>query len=170
VVKQTGPGNDKKKNLMLVGGLAVIFIVAVLWSTGLLSGVSTTPPELSSTQEVPATQMVKIEWQRPSLPLPSRNPMRFGSSGSPSQPISGSSSFLNVMAVYCSQDKAFALIDGAKVEVGETIRGAKITAITQEYVEYQLEGVTTKEYVHGGAKNNQTGSTDVKPETNTNLN
>ncbi|HSV27814.1 MAG TPA: hypothetical protein VLH60_07970, partial [Sedimentisphaerales bacterium] len=155
---------------MLVGGLAVVFVVAVLWSTGLLSGGNAQTPAASATPEAPAPTFATINWQRPSLPLSSRDPMTLGvpgtmpaSSQEPGSP--GKAPSLNVMGVYHSGDVAIALIDGVNVRVGETHRGATIVAITNDYVEYEIGGTTTREYLgeRQASEQTETGSEDIKP-------
>jgi hypothetical protein len=173
VVKQMGQTNEKKRNMILVGALAAAFVVALLYASGMFSGGSGAPAALASSQEVPVTKPVKIDWQRPSMPLPNRNPMKLGGSTYDSQQQSttpGDSPFMNVMAIYCSQNMTAALIDGTRYEIGQIYRGARIIAITNDYVEYEINGTTARAYVRTGSRNNQTGSTDVKPDANTNTN
>ncbi len=173
VVKQMGQPNDKNRNMMLVGGLAAIFFVAMLYASGIFSGGGNAPEPLASSQQVASAKPVKIDWQRPSLPLSNRNPMRPGGNAYRSSQQSttpGDSQFLNVMAIYCSQNMTAALIDGTRYEIGQVCRGAKIVAITNSYVEYEINGATARAYVRAGSRNEQTGSTDVKPDANTNVN
>jgi hypothetical protein len=173
IVKQSA-ATEKRKTIMLIGGLSVVLVMAVLWSTGLLSGsgAGTTPVTLSSEQSVPVTP-TKIQWQRPLAPPPARNPMRLGSFGGSTSAVvpvdpkaltGNPATSFNVTAVYISRDSVAALVDGRSVRVGDIHRGARILTITKDYVEYELDGRTKKEYVHGG--NYETGSTEVMPDAN----
>jgi hypothetical protein len=169
VVKNSGAHNNKK-TAMLVGVLAFLLVLAILWSGGYLSGSGSTPPKPPSPPSQQATLVpVKINWQRPSAPPLSRNPMRAGggnSSGTNQRTgQDGTSSSFNVKGIFWSNDKGIAMIDDRYVRAGETYLGAKITSITKDYVEYQLEGVTKKVYVRE-LKSNQTGSTNVVPDAN----
>jgi hypothetical protein len=174
IVKQTSSGNDRQKTYMLLGGLGLILVVAMLWATGIFSGASPAPKPAASHQAA-IVQLAKINWQRPSAPPASRNPMRLGSfsssassSAQKSNPADPAGPFV-VTAIYWSQDKVAAMIDGRFVRVGETCRGVKITDITRDYVEYELNGAKAREYVKNG-RGNMAGSTDVKPDANSRTN
>ena len=170
VVKHSAAENNKK-TAILIGGLAVLLVIAILWSSGYLSGGSSTPQKTSSSAQQATLVPVKIDWQRPSAPPLSRNPMRPGGGnflpGTNQRPgQDGTNSSFTVKGTFWSQQDGFAAMmgDGVTVRKGDTYHGAKILSITKNYVEYEMGGVTKREYVD--IKDNQTGSTDVIPDAN----
>jgi|GEM_PF-5031878 len=172
VVKKIGAANaTRNKNIMLIGGLSVVLVIAILWSTGRLSGGNPDPftgtPDANPGAGVPST----IVWTLPAKPPIPRNPMRLGSSSTPTKPSGPTESAcsFNVTAIYRSQDRVVALVDGTVMAVGSTHCGAKVIAISDNYVEFQIEGGTRREYIDNFGSN-QPGSTDVKPDSNTNNN
>jgi hypothetical protein len=175
IVKQTSLSNDRQKTFMLLGGLAFVLVVAVLWAAWILLGGSGVAPQPVVNQQAAIVKLAKIDWQKPSAPPASRNPMRLGSfsssaSGSSQRSNPGDpAAVFTVTAIYWTQDKVAALIDGRYVRVGETCRGAKITDITRDYVEYELNGAKAREYVKSN-RGNMAGSTDVKPDANSRTN
>jgi hypothetical protein len=170
VIVKRSPANEKRRTAIILGILGTVFVIALLYGTGVLSGKAPaqTPPSLSSEQTI-ATP-TKIQWQRPAAPPPSRNPMRLGSAGTSATVIERPSTtenpqtFFSVTGIFVTNDSAKAIIDGRYVKVGEMHRGAKVTAITRTYVEYELNGKTNREYIN--ARGLDAGSTEVTPDAN----
>ena len=147
VVKQTGPASDRKRNILLVGGLSAVFAIVVLWQTGIFSTIVASPaPEPLGPGNIQRGELAQINWQRPSLPLPKRDPMVYGGytstteTGISSSPISlyGITKVGNRMAALTRDPKRPTLNIGDSYEWnGYQI---KIVDITMQHVEYEIDG------------------------------
>jgi hypothetical protein len=173
VVKRSGTENNKK-TAMLVGALAVLLVLALLYSGGYLSGGKSTAINTTTPVQQAALVPAKIDWQRPSMMPLKRDPFRPGpgrietTPGTNQKPADTTSSPFAVTALFWSQDKSMAMInDRDYVSVGDVYGEAKIKilAITKDYVEYEQEGAKKRGYVRN-ARNHQTGPKDLAPDAN----
>jgi hypothetical protein len=157
VVKQTGPASNRNRNIMLIGGLSVVLVITVLWSTGTFSRIlepAPTPPTPPSVQQ---GELVRISWQRPSLPLPKRNPMAYGTTSIPDAsevPPGPSDSLIGIRFVGIVDGKPSTRTkDGTTRFIGASFelegRQIKIVDITMSYVEYEVDGVLRRDTLGG---------------------